>query len=236
MKSTVTIKSAFAVSLVALLAAGCKHGEDPAGHVAGWSLIEPSQRHPIIVSQQPSQLTLRVPRGSHGLTPSQRAQVVDFANRHRGSANSGSKLVVSVPSGGANEIAAMSAVEDLRGLAADSGVNMADVTIEAYHAEGDPQPPIRISYLRYVAQGPECGIWPTNLSSDTRNLGYENLGCAQQRNLAAQVANPADLVAPRTMTDIDGNRRTVTYDKWRKGESTVSKKDQDERLLVKGGM
>ena len=58
------------------------------------------------------------------------------------------------------------------------------------------QRPIRLSYLRYVAEAPECGQWPTNLAEDYRNLPYPNLGCAQQHNLAAQIANPADLLGP----------------------------------------
>ncbi len=233
MMSNTTKKSLMLASLLAIAVAGCKHAEEPAGHVAGWSLIDPSERHPIIVSQKPTSVALRVARGSHGLTPHQRAQMIDFAERFRASGGN-SKLVVSVPSGGANEVAAVAAVDEVRQLVSNSGVAISDVSIEAYHAEGDPQPPIRVTFLRYSAQGPECGRWPQNLGSDTRNLGYENLGCAQQRNLAAHVANPADLLAPRTMTEIDGNRRQVTYDKWRKGESTASQKSNDERLIVKG--
>ena len=49
------------VSLLALALAGCKTLDDePGAHVAGWTLIDPTQRHPIMVSQQPSTMTLRV--------------------------------------------------------------------------------------------------------------------------------------------------------------------------------
>ena len=44
-------------------------GRDPGAHVAGWTLIDPTQRHPIMVSQQPATLNVRVARGSQGLTP-----------------------------------------------------------------------------------------------------------------------------------------------------------------------
>jgi pilus assembly protein CpaD len=233
MMSQTTKKSLMLASILAIAVTGCKHADEPAGHVAGWSLIEPTERHPIIVSQQPSSVALRVARGSHGLTPHQRAQIIDFTERFR-AAGGNSKLVVSVPSGGANEVAAVAAVDEVRQLMSNAGVAVSDVSIEAYHAEGDPQPPIRVTYLRYAAQGPECGRWPQNLGADNRNLGYENLGCAQQRNFAAQIANPGDLLAPRTMTEIDGNRRQVTYEKWRKGETTASQKSNDERLVVKG--
>ena len=64
------------VSLLALALAGCKTLDDePGAHVAGWTIVDPTQRHPIMVSQQPSTLTVRVARGSQGLTPAQKGQV-----------------------------------------------------------------------------------------------------------------------------------------------------------------
>ena len=56
-----------------------------------------------------------------------------------------------------------------------------------------------------------CGRWPTDLARDDNNGNYENFGCASQNNLAAQVANPSDLLAPRGMTPIDSERRTAVY-------------------------
>ena len=107
-------------------------------------------------------------------------------------------MVIEVPSGSANEVAAMQAVAEIRVAdVARSGFEPADVNIEAVQAGGDAQAPIRISYLRYVAEGPQCGKWPTNLGVDHDNLNYPNLGCANQANFAAMIANPADLVTPR---------------------------------------
>ena len=61
-----------------------------------------------------------------------------------------------------------------------------------------------------------------------------NFGCANQRNFAAQVANPADLIGPRAMTPAPGERRDVVWGKYVKGESSISDKKSDERLVVKG--
>ena len=58
---------------------------DEGTRVAGWSLIDPSQRHPIMVTQQPTTLSLRVASGSYGLSPHQRAQVISFLERYRAS-------------------------------------------------------------------------------------------------------------------------------------------------------
>ena len=63
--------------------------------------------------------------------------------------------------------------------------------------------------------GPTAG---PDLSAKTAH--YWNLGCATQRNLAAMVDNPADLVQPRGEGPAYTPRRTVALDKYRKGEST----------------
>lgn len=222
------------LSVAALSVAACRPGEETGGHVAGWALIDPAQRHPIVVSQQPANLAIRVSRGSHGLTPNQRAQLVDFLNKYRGGDTGNGRIAVNVPSGSPNEVAAMQSVADMREIFRDYGIDDTRIAIQPYHAEGEPQPPVRISYARFVAEGPTCGNWSQNLGADGRNLPYPNLGCATQRNLAAHVANPADLLGPRTMTPAIAERRDVQWEKFTKGESTIAKKDSDEKVQVKG--
>jgi pilus assembly protein CpaD len=221
-----------AVSILALTAAGCRDGVS-GPQVAGWTLVDPSQRHPILVSQKPAHMSVRVARGSTGLSPAQRADVLDFAARWRAADAGNSRLVISAPSGSANEVAAMHAVQDIRGLLDENGFQESSITIEAYHEEGDPQPPIRVSYLRYVAEAPECGHWPANLGDQKDNLPYANLGCATQRNLASQIANPADLLGPRTETARAGERRDKHWEKYVKGDPTGARKSQDEKTNTK---
>ncbi len=218
----------------ALLLSGCSNGMEPGGHVAGWSMISPDQRHPIIVSEQPATHSVRVARGSDGLSPHQRAGVADFIGRYRGADAGNGSLSIAVPSGSANEISALKAVADAREIARDMGLDDSRVSVSPYRTSGDRDPAMRISYTRYVAEAPECGMWPTNLGDDARNLPSPNLGCATQRNFAMQVANPADLLGPRTMTPATGERRDARWEKFNKGETTVAKKDQDERASTKG--
>jgi pilus assembly protein CpaD len=231
-RSTIRRTAHLAPLALVLALAGCKTLEEPGNHMAGWTLIDASQRHPIMVSQQPSTMTVRVPRGSSGLTPAQKGQVAGFLERYRTSDAGNSKLVISVPSGSPAESAAVRAVGDMRAMIAVYGFSEANVTIEPYH-DPDPGAPIRLSYLRFVAQGPECGLWTSNLAEDPRNLAYPNFGCAQQHNLAAQIANPADLLGPRTVEPADGERRSVVFDKYRQGRPTHAEKSQDERIQVK---
>ena len=221
------------VSLLALALAGCKTLDDePGAHVAGWTIIDPTQRHPIMVSQQPSTLNVRVARGSQGLAPAQKGQVASFLERYRTSDAGNSKLVIAVPSGTPNESAAVRAVGDIRQLITAYGFSEANVVIEPYR-DRDAGAPVRLSYLRYVAEGPECGRWTSNLAEELRNLPYPNFGCAQQRNLAAQIANPADLLGPRTVDPADAERRAVVFDRYRQGRPTGAEKSQDERIQVK---
>jgi pilus assembly protein CpaD len=222
---------ALAVSFVAMTLAGCAGlGTEDRAQIAETVTLEPTQRYPILVSQQPSSLSLRVPRGSSGLTPHQRSQLVEFFGKYRATDAGNSKIVVSVPAGSPNEVAAMRAVADLRDIMIDSGFTESTLNVEPYHSERDPQPPLRVQYQRYVAEGPECGHWPSNIAASNNNLAYQNFGCAQQKNLASMIANPADLLGPRTMTPANSDRRQVVFEKYIKGNTTFSERGGDEKV------
>jgi pilus assembly protein CpaD len=222
------------LSLLALAVAGCKTLDEPGRHVAGWTIIDPAQRHPIMVSEKPATMSTHIAKGSLGLTSAQKSQVATFLERYRAADAGNSKLVIAVPSGTANETAAVRAVNDMRQLIAAYGFSESNVAIEPYRERRNVEAPIRLSYLRYVAEGPECGQWTTNLAEDPRNLPHPNLGCAQQRNLAAQIANPADLLGPRTMDPADQERRTVVFERYRRGSATSAERTGDERVQVRG--
>ena len=223
----------FAASMVSLTLVGCRTLEDP-GQVQSWELVDPAQRHPIMVSQAPSRLKVRVRQGEDGLSTHQRARVATFLARFRANGMGNSRLTIAAPSGSPNEIAAMHAVADIRDLVSDYGFSDGIVSVEAFHDENNPQPPVTLSYTRFVAKGPQCGDWSSNLADNPRNLDYPNFGCAYQRNIAAMIANPADLVRPRTMTARDSQRRDVQFGKYYKGQSTGAKRSSDERASVKG--
>jgi pilus assembly protein CpaD len=221
------------MAFAALALAGCRE-EGQGTQVAGWSLVDPEQRHPIMVSQEPATLKLHVARGSQGLTPQQRAEVVDFTSTYRAGDAGNSRLVVSVPSGAPNEVSAMNAADDVRQVLTQGGFPESAISVEAYHDDSGSQPPLRIAYMRYVAKGPDCGHdWSENLARDARNVGHPDFGCSTQHNLAAMVANPADLLGPRTMTERYSERRDKVMDKWTRGETTGAKKSEDEKVRVK---
>jgi pilus assembly protein CpaD len=232
-----TARAILGISLCALSAValtGCKTLDEPGRHTAGFTLIDPSQRNPIMVSEKPVTMNLRVSRNAQGLTPAQRSDVIAFVQRFRASDAGNSKLVIGVPAGSPNDVAAMRVVSEMRYIINEVGFADNVIVVQPYQGGPDTSAPIRFSYMRYVAEGPECGLWPTNLAREPRNLNYPNFGCAQQNNLAAVVANPADLVVPRTMDPADGERRAIVFDKYRQGQPTLSERTADERATVKG--
>jgi pilus assembly protein CpaD len=66
-----------------------------------------------------------------------------------------------------------------------------------------------------------CGLWPADVGLTSEaylaNKPSWNHGCASQRNLAAMVANPADLVQPRGDGPTYPMRRTWVFEQYRKG-------------------
>ena len=68
-KSVRAITTAVSVSLGTLLLAGCDHLDNGPEHHADNVLLRPAERHPIMVTQQPHRMSLRVGSGAAGLTP-----------------------------------------------------------------------------------------------------------------------------------------------------------------------
>ena len=225
-----TAMNTAAITFTALAAAACIHN-DQGTMVAGWAITDPTQRHPIMVTAHPETISFRVPRGSYGLTPQQRAQLTAFAERQLPRDSRNGKIVIHAPTGSGNEVDSMQAVGEIREYLIEAGFDAPSVALETYHDRGH-QPPIRVSYVRYTAEAPECGYWGSNLAEDPLNVGVPNLGCATQANFAAMVSNPADLLGPRNETARSSERRDVVWQKYIKGDSTVAKKSEDERAKV----
>jgi pilus assembly protein CpaD len=235
-KMSVDKKSATRLVVLSALAAtlaGCKHS-DSGEQVLGWSMVDAAQRHPIMVTQAPANLDVEVTRGRNGLAPDQRAAVIDFLRRYKRESTTG-KLVIAAPGGAPNEVAAVQAAGIVKGLARSEGIGWNEIQVEPYSGEeGNPQPPVRLTFVRHAAEGPDCGRFPTNLADEPRNLPYANFGCSTQRNLAAMVANPQDLLGPRTeQRSRSAERRDVIMDKWIKGDTTAAKRDNDEKAKAK---
>lgn len=213
------LSAALAILLTGTLLGGCL-SQGPRFD-APFTLANAAERHPIKVSQDQATLDLAVSGGSRGLDRMQKGQLYGFLQEYsaRGTAP---RLVVSAPTGGPNETAARRAYEDVRAVMRQAGIRPSEVSLEPYYAGGDPYAPLRVSFVQFVAKGPDCPDWSENLARDPQNMPFPNMGCATQKNFAAMVANPEDLLHPRAQTPRPGERRDVVWDKYVKGESTGS--------------
>jgi pilus assembly protein CpaD len=214
-----SVLGVLAVLLVALPAGGCirtsPRFQEP------FALANPNERYPILVRQGEVALDLAVYRGTEGLTPAQRAKLGAFLGDYR--RQKAERLLIKAPSGTANEAATMRAMDDVRSALRRAGIPSRTVLLEPYYANGDAQAPLHLSYLRAVAQGPECPDWSENIGRDPQNMPSPNMGCATQANLAAMVDDPNDFVEPRAETARPGERRDVVWGKYVKGETTGAK-------------
>jgi pilus assembly protein CpaD len=97
-----------------------------------------------------------------------------------------------------------------------NGVPASRIAIAAYQADAaETAAPIRVSYVAMMAHTSKCGRWPDDLTKTSENKNYANFGCSYQNNLAAQIANPADLLGPRKPGEIDAERRNIIIDDYR---------------------
>jgi pilus assembly protein CpaD len=114
---------------------------------------------------------------------------------------------------------------DARAFLVSQGATPDQVQLVGYDAAGVANAPIVVGFKRYVAIGPRCGEWPSATATGS-NQPMSNLGCAVAANMAAQVANPGDLLGARPMDPADAGRRMTVLGKYRAGETTSTAKDE----------
>jgi len=187
---------------------------------APFTLANANERHPIAVKQGEVTLDLAVYRGASGLNHSQRDQLYTFLWDYK--SQGAERLLIRAPSGGANETAALRAYDEVRRAMRRAGIDPATVVLEPYFANSDPAAPLRISYVQFFAEPPDCPDWSEDIGRDPRNMPWPNKGCATQRNLAASVADARDLLGPRGETPRPGERRDVVWGKYVAGQPTIS--------------
>jgi pilus assembly protein CpaD len=182
-------------------------------------------RHPITISEVDQTLEIFVGSSRGDLNGSQRAQVLAFAQTWKRDATGG--VIVDLPVGTSNERAAAAAARGIRSILVSTGVPPDGLVVRGYHPPGAALAAIRISYPKIAAQAGPCGLWPADIGPSWGRDHFENqpawnAGCASQRNLAAMVANPADLVQPRAETPAYEMRRTTVMEKYRSGVGTAA--------------
>jgi pilus assembly protein CpaD len=136
-------------------------------------------------------------------------------------------IVADVPVGTPNARAAAEAYREAHALLSAAGIPAQGIVMHQYRPTDARQlPALRLSYPKMTAEAGPCGLWPEDLGPSIKNKSYYenksyyNFGCAYQRNMAAMVDNPSDLLQPRPETASYTERRSEAFEKYRKGAST----------------
>lgn len=166
---------------------------------------------------------IRLAIHAQGVSQGQAQALSDLVNGWR--AADGGRLVIQAPSGGPDSSAVYRMGESVRAFLVGQGVPVQAIQVVGYDGGGAAAAPIVVGYLRYEVDVPQCGEQWENLSSTWDNRVYGNFGCATTANLAAQIANPADLAGPRASDAPDAQRRMEVLDHYRAGETTSSARD-----------
>ena len=202
-------RSTASVALAAALAlglAGCAStmAGDPAP-------LTPLSRYTLQVEPGLDRIALAV--HDTGLSGPQHAAVQDLAARF-GAA--GAPYVRIEAPAGEDPVAAAHA------YAVGAALERAGVPAErirmAGYAGPDPRAPVLVGFETLRARVPNCSLQTRSMNLTLSNQSSANLGCAVNANMAAQIANPRDILGAQPMTPADSGRAAVVFDAYRRGQ------------------
>lgn len=196
-----------ALSTAALLA-GCASTD-----VGQARPITPLSRYTLQVEPGLDRIALAV--HDDGLSANQVAAIRALADRY-GRSGSG-PVRVQGPSGD-DPVSARQAWAVREALQA-AGVPGERIQIVGYDAP-DPRAPVLAGFETLRAAIPNCANEPRSMEGRFSNASSPGLGCAITANMAAQIADPRDILGARPMSPADSGRAAVVFDNYRRGQAT----------------
>jgi pilus assembly protein CpaD len=195
------------------------------------------KRHPIAIEEADRAIVIFVGHARGGLSASQRADVLGLAQLWLQEGTGA--IIADMPVNTPNARAAGDALHEVQALLTVAGVPSRGLVVRNYHPD-DPRQmaTIRLNYPKISAVAGPCGLWPEDLGPALNNKNYlenkqyYNFGCAYQRNMAAMIDNPADLVQPRSETPAYTVRRSQAFEKYRKGATTATVYPEADRAKL----
>jgi pilus assembly protein CpaD len=180
---------------------------------------DPMVNHPITV--EPSYQSLKLTYSPAGLDAADREKLDAFVTEYRTHGNG--KISIAVP----GDPSMPQAVTMLADRINELGVNR-DRILVATSANSQ----VEINYISYQARTSACGDWSEDLSFTAENRTASNLGCANQHNVAAMVADPRDLLGPRAMDGADAVRRQTIIGNYETGKVSGADKSSDQKVSI----
>jgi pilus assembly protein CpaD len=229
---------------LALFLGACQHAEPDL--YTGTVAADYRDRHPIRLVDGRQSVQILIGSGRPGLTATQRAEVASLGSdwRHEGTGY----VMIETPAGAVNSRAAKATLHEIKSLLNFAGVPPQAVIARSYQqAYREDLGPIHVTYTKIQAVAGPCNRWPDNMGPgllgaeqypllESQNVPYWEHGCATQRNLAAAVANPEDLVQPRPEDPALASRRQMALDKYRQGQdpSTIYTQNSNAKVSTVG--
>jgi len=216
------LRTALAIGFAALVC-GCNTDQRITG--APEAPVDYRLRHPISITEKDHTLQLFMGANRGSLTPVQRAEVLAFGQTWKDHATGG--VIIDLPVGSSNERSSAESLREIESILAATGVPPRSIAVRNYRVSSRVLATVRITYPVIAAQAGPCGVWPDDIGPTFHREYFENqpnwnFGCATQRNLAAEVADPADLAQPRAEAPAYTMRRTTVMDNYVKGSPTAT--------------
>ncbi|MBA3069373.1 MAG: hypothetical protein FP825_12955 [Hyphomonas sp.] len=184
-------------------------------------------RNEVGVSKRTEFLEIAISPDASELSNTDRARISRFVGVYAQKGHG--PLVLSLPEASANPQLAVTALAEARAIAWEKGVQFDELSGAAHGAGSTVSQPLILAFQVYDAVPPECASKATQDFGDVAsNNNLPTLGCSVRTNLAAMIADPADLLGNRPLEPGDAARRDIILDKFRKGEVTGAARSDDE--------
>lgn len=216
-----------ALALVSACQSDRAPGNVPAEYFTGTTL----DRNAIGVTQHTEYLEVQLDPRDTQLRIPELIKVQNFLDAYADVGHG--PLVISMPRDGATEQLAVGAVAEIRQLAWEAGVSYENMMGAAYDANGRSVAPIVMAYKTFRAKAPDCpSLNELDVTNAASNSDLPSLGCAVRTNMAAMIAEPADLLGNRDLDEVDLNRRNAQLNLWRQGQTTAAIRTDAESAVV----
>ena len=136
-------------------------------------------------------------------------------------------LTVEAPAGG--DPVATAQAYAVRDALQAMGVPGEMIQVVGYHAPS-ARAPVLAGFQTVSAYIPDCAAEPRQMGSRASNAPTGALGCAVTANMAAQIADPRDIVRPRALQPSDSGRSAVVFARYRQGQTTAA----PQEVMVSG--
>ena len=216
MRQDIRFGSLAALAVAATLGA-CAGGAGSADQAA--FPITPLSRYALQIEPGIDRIALAV--HDEGLSPNQSAAVHALAGRYF--AARADVLTIEAPSG--DDPAANRSTWAVRAALERAGVPSDRLRVAAYNAP-DARAPVLAGFETVQAAIPNCAAERGNMAGRMSNQSSMGLGCAITANMAAQIADPRDILGARPMTPADSGRAAVVFGNYRQGLVTSAPQEE----------